>query len=74
MQFCQAWSCIAGLTAILDTQVLTDLNEGVPPEEADGDKVPQQAYIVTAGQVSKPVNNCHQTACGKIGMAGRVRI
>ena len=58
----------------METQVLTDLNEGVPPEEVDVDKVLEQASIVTAGQLSKPVNSCHRMARGEFGMAGRLRI
>jgi len=36
------------------TAVLTDLNDGEPPDPTDVDKVLEQASIVTAGQLSKP--------------------
>ena len=46
----------AGGTGFLDkeqlTAVLTDLNEGVPPEEVDVDKVLEQASIVKIGRAS----------------------
>ena len=46
---------------ISNLQVLTDLNEGEPPDPADVEKVLEQASIVTAGQLSKPVRNRKKT-------------